>query len=311
MIHCIVSGMLPWEQFAGRVRFNLLMSLRQHPRRFTNARTTNFYYSFVFLPPEKREAIEAVYAFARRSDDVADRHLPAEEARRQLELCRRDLDRCYEARGHSDLNFTPELAALARAVHRFQIPREHFEELLRGIEMDLSPQRYQTFEELSLYCYRVASTIGLISIEVFGYKNLLTRKYAANLGMALQIVNILRDLQSDARRERVYLPEEDLERFGVSPESFLTGKPSGRFVDMMEFESERARRYFAQARQALPSEDSRGMVIAEIMGAVYWQLLLRIKGRHYDVFGERVRLPRPLKFWIALSVFCGRRGYRP
>jgi 15-cis-phytoene synthase len=287
------------------------MSLRQQPQRFTNARTTNFYYSFVFLPPERREAIEAVYAFARRSDDVADSHLPADEARQQLELCRRDLDRCYRAGGLPSQGLTPELAALARAVHRFQIPREHFEELLRGIEMDLSPQSYRTFEELSLYCYRVASTIGLISIEIFGYKNLLTRKYAANLGMALQLVNILRDLQSDARRERVYLPKEDLERFGVSPEDFLEGKPGGRFVELMEFESERARRYFALARQALPSEDRRSMVIAEIMGAVYWRLLTRIKSRNYDVFGGRVRLSRPLKFWIALSVFCGGKGYQP
>lgn len=287
------------------------MSLRQASQHFTNARITNFYYSFVFLPPEKREAIEAVYAFARRSDDVADSNLPVEEARRQLELCRQDLNRCYEARGLPGDELGPELAALARAVNRFQIPREHFEELLRGIEMDLSPQRYRTFEELSLYCYRVASTIGLISIEIFGYRNLLTRKYAANLGMALQLVNILRDLQSDARRQRVYLPEADLERFGVPPGSFLDGKPGGRFIELMEFEAERARRYFSLARQTLAPEDRRSMVIAEIMGAVYWRILTRIKARNYNVFGERVRLPRALKFWIALSVFCGRRGYRP
>lgn len=287
------------------------MSLRQRSKRFTNARATNFYYSFVFLPPEKREAIEAVYAFARRSDDVADSYLPMEEARRQLELCRHDLGRCYQAADLPGQNLTPELTALARAVHRFQIPREHFEELLRGIEMDLSPRRYRTFDELSLYCYRVASTIGLISIEIFGYKNLLTRKYAANLGMALQLVNILRDLQNDARRERVYLPEEDLERFGVPPESFLKGKPRGRFIDLMKYESERARRYFAEAQRALPPEDRRSMVIAEIMGALYWHLLTCIKRRDYDVFGDRVRLPRPLKFWIAVSVFCGGRSYQP
>ena len=287
------------------------MSLRQASRHFTNARITNFYYSFVFLPPEKRAAIEAVYAFARRSDDVADSNLPVEEARRQLEICRQDLDRCYRAGGLPCNDLCPELAALARAVDRFQIPREHFEELLRGIEMDLSPQRYRTFEELSLYCYRVASTIGLISIEIFGYRNLLTRKYAASLGMALQLVNILRDLQSDARRQRVYLPEEDLERFGVPPGSFLDGEPGGRFTELMEFEAERARRYFSLARQTLAPEDRRSMVIAEIMGAVYWRILTRIKARNYNVFGERVRLPRPLKFWIALSVFCGRSGYRP
>jgi phytoene synthase len=287
------------------------MSLRRHPQRFTNARATNFYYSFVFLPSEKREAIEAVYAFARRSDDVADSHLPEEEARRQLGLCRQDLDRCYQTGGLPGEELAPELGALARAVHRFQIPQVHFEELLRGIEMDLSPQRYRTFEELSLYCYRVASTIGLISIEIFGYKNLLTRRYAANLGMALQLVNILRDLQNDAQRERVYLPEEDLKHFGVPPESFLEGKPGGRFTELMEFESERARRYFVAARQSLPPEDRRSMVIAEIMGALYWRLLARIKGRNYDVFGDRVRLTRPLKFWIAFSVFCGGSGYQP
>lgn len=287
------------------------MSPRQTSQHFTNARITNFYYSFVFLPPEKRAAIEAVYAFARRSDDVADSNLPVEEARRQLELCRQDLNRCYEAGGLPGNELGPELTALARAVNRFQIPREHFEELLRGIEMDLSPQRYRTFEELSLYCYRVASTIGLISIEIFGYRNLLTRKYAANLGMALQLVNILRDLQSDARRQRVYLPEADLERFGVPAGSFLDGKPGGRFTELMEFEAERARRYFSLARQTLAPEDRRSMVIAEIMGAVYWRILTRIKARNYNVFGKRVRLPRPLKFWIALSVFCGRRGYRP
>lgn len=287
------------------------MSRRQASQHFTNARITNFYYSFVFLPREKREAIEAVYAFARRSDDVADSNLPVAESSQQLELCRHDLDRCYRAGGVPGNDFSPELAALARAVDRFQIPREHFEELLRGIEMDLSPQRYRTFEELSLYCYRVASTIGLISIEIFGYRNLLTRKYAANLGMALQLVNIMRDLQSDARRQRVYLPEEDLERFGVPPGSFLDGKPGGRFTEMMEFEAERARRYFSLARQTLAPVDRRSMVIAEIMGAVYWRILTRIKARNYNVFGERVRLPRALKFWIALSVFCGRRGYRP
>ena len=282
--------------------------MRSHlgTQHFTNARATNFYYSFVFLSREKRQAIEAVYAFARRSDDAADLHLSPEEAQRELCRCRQDLERCYtELAGPGARDFTPELDALAEAVRRFNIPREHFEELFRGIEMDLRPVRYRTFEDLSLYCYRVASTIGLIAIEIFGYRNPRTRKYAANLGMALQLVNILRDLGSDARRGRVYLPEEDLERFGVRPESFP--RPSGRFRELMEFESERARRYFALARQALPPEDRRSMVAAEIMGALYWRLLRRIERKGYKVFGERVRLPRPLKFWIALSVYAGAR----
>ncbi len=282
------------------------MSFRRQTRHFTNAQATNFYYSFVFLPREKRQAIEAVYAFARRSDDAADSRLSPEEAARELSLCRRDLDRCYqEPANHQDQDLTPELAALAKAVHRFNIPREHFEELFRGIEMDLRPVRYRTFEELSLYCYRVASTIGLISIEIFGYRNPSTRKYAANLGTALQLVNILRDLGSDARQGRLYLPEEDLKRFGVRPESLLEERPSGQFQELMKFESQRARHYFAQARQALPPEDRRSLVAAEIMGALYWRLLARIERSGYDVFKERIRLPRLLKFWIALSVYCG------
>jgi 15-cis-phytoene synthase len=282
------------------------MSFHLQPRHFTNARATNFYYSFVFLSRERRQAIEAVYAFARRSDDAADQCLSAEDGERELSLCRHDLGRCYSAsEGQPVRNFPPELAALAAAVHRFKIPREHFEELFRGIEMDLHPARYRTFEDLSLYCYRVASTIGLISIEIFGYQNPRTRKYAANLGMALQLVNILRDVESDARRGRVYLPDEDLERFGVRPESLLEGKPGGRFLELMEFESQRAKHYFAQARQALPPEDRRSMVAAEIMGALYWRLLARIERTGFKVFGERIRLPRPLKFWIALSVYLG------
>ncbi len=282
------------------------MSAHRRARHFTNARATNFYYSFVFLPVEKRQAIEAVYAFARRSDDAADSRLPPEDAEQELSRCRRDLARCYEEwDGHPAADLTPELAALSEAVHRFSIPQEHFEELFRGIEMDLHPARYRTFEDLSLYCYRVASTIGLISIEIFGYRNLRTRKYAANLGMALQLVNILRDVASDARRGRVYLPEEDLERFRVPPESLLDEKPSGRFRELMEFESQRARRYFAQARQALPPEDRRSLVVAEIMGALYWRLLTQIERSGFEVFGERIRLPRLLKFWTALAVYCG------
>ena len=282
------------------------MSSHLRAQHFTNAGVTNFYYSFVFLPREKRQAIEAVYAFARRSDDAADSSPSPEEAERELARCRRDIDRCYaELPGPSNKDFTPELAALAEAVHRFNIPREHFEELFRGIEMDLRLMRYRTFEDLSLYCYRVASTIGLISIEIFGYKNPRIRKYAANLGMALQLVNILRDIESDAQRGRVYLPEEDLERFSVRPESFLDAKPSARYRDLMEFEVQRAKSYFALARQSLPPEDRRSMIAAEIMGALYWRLLKRIEQKGYNVFGERIRLPKPLKFWIALSVYAG------
>jgi phytoene synthase len=251
-------------------------------RRLTSARATNFYYSFVFLPAEKRRAIEAVYAFARRGDDITDSHLSREDAAAEIARYRASLDDCYAGRAD-----TPGLHALAESVERFKIPRQPFEDLILGLEMDLNSARYQTFDELALYCYRVASTIGLIAIEIFGYRHPSARDYAVNLGMALQLVNILRDLESDGRRGRLYLPVEDLERFGVRPAEILE------------------RRYFDLARQSLAPEDRRSMVAAEIMAAIYWRLLKRIQQRRYNVFGQRVRLSRPLKFLTALSVYGG------
>ena len=152
----------------------------------------------------------------------------------------------------------------------------------------------------------MASTIGLISIEIFGYHNPSARDYAVNLGKALQMVNILRDLESDARRGRLYLPGEDLERFGLRPAEILEGRYSDPFIELMQFECDRARGFFDQARAALAPEDRRAMVSAEIMGAIYWRVLGRIRARRYNVFGERVRISRPLKFWTALSVYMGR-----
>lgn len=276
------------------------MSPFSRGRHFTNARLTNFYYSFVFLPREKRRAIEAVYAFARRGDDVVDSGLDPETADCEIARYRAALDDCFAGRAA-----TPELQALAEAVQRFRIPRQPFEDLILGLEMDLRTARYESFGDLALYCYRVASTIGLISIEIFGYRNPRTRDYAVNLGMALQLVNILRDLESDARRGRIYVPREDLERFEVRPGDLLAGCYSDSFVELMQFECDRARHYFDLARQMLPPEDRRSMVAAEIMAAIYWRLLQRIEQRRYNVFGKRVALSLPLKFWIALSVYFG------
>jgi len=279
------------------------MSLFARNAHFTSARVTNFYYSFLFLPREKRRAIEAVYAFARRGDDVADSGLTPEEASREIARYRQALDACYAEQGSpaSDL----ELRALAESIRRFSIPRQPFEDLILGLEMDLRPTRYETFADLSLYCYRVASTIGLISIQVFGYRNPRACDYAVNLGIALQLVNILRDIQSDARRGRIYLPREDLERFGVRPGQLLSGAYNDPFIELMQFECDRACHYFDLARQMLSPEDRRAMVAAEIMAAIYWRILARIQKRCYNVFGERVCLSRPLKFWTALSVYLG------
>jgi phytoene synthase len=284
------------------------MSLSASNLRFISPRTTNFYYSFVFLPREKRRAIEAVYVFARRGDDVVDSGLTPEDAGHEFACYRQALDACYEGQG--SLLDDPGLRALAESIRRFKIPREPFEDLLRGLEMDLKPARYQTFEDLALYCYRVASTIGLIAIEIFGYRNPRSRDYAVNLGLALQLVNILRDIQSDARRGRTYLPQEDLDRFGVRPSELLAGAYNDPFIELMQFECDRARYYFDLARQMLAREDRRSMIAAEIMAATYWRLLARIQKRRYNVFGERVGLSRPVKFWTALSVYLGAEWHK-
>jgi len=281
----------------------MVLSLKN--RYFTTSTATNFYYSFVFLPPEKRRAIEAVYAFARRGDDIVDSGLVPGVAAEDMARYRAALDGCFAGRVA-----TPELCALAESIARFKIPRQPFEDLILGLEMDLSVTRYETFEDLALYCYRVASTIGLIAVEIFGYTNPRTRDYAVNLGMALQLVNILRDLESDARRGRLYLPREDLERFAVRPGEVLGGCYNDPFIELMQFECDRARHYFALARQMLPPEDRRAMVAAEIMAAIYWRLLRLIQERRYNVFGKRVRLSGPRKFWTALSVYLGAEWHK-
>lgn len=281
-------------------------------KHFTDSRTTNFYYSFLFLPEEKRRAIEAVYAFARRSDDAADDQRDPRAAAQEITRYRGLLDTCYQGDGAC----LPSAAwqALAEAVRRFKIPRQPFEDLLLGMEMDLAMDHtshlYRTFDELELYCYRVAGVIGLIAIEIFEYRNPQTREYAVNLGKALQMVNILRDVQVDAQKGRVYLPMEDLERFGVDPGKFAEGRYDASFRSLMRFEGERARGFFEKARRVLPPEDRASMKAAEIMGAIYWGLLRKIEKRSYNVFGPKVRLSRPAKLWTAAKVYLGAEWHK-
>jgi phytoene synthase len=282
------------------------LSMRDFPSAAPSI--TNFYYSFLFLPPRKRRAIEAVYAFARRGDDLVDSGLAPDEARRQMARYRQALAACYAEQGVAFDD--PELAALAESIREFKIPRQPFEDLILGLEMDLHGVRYQTFDDLCLYCYRVASTIGLIAIEIFGYTDPRTRDYALNLGKALQLVNILRDIQSDAQRGRIYLPREDLEQFGVRPGELLSGAYHDPFIELMQFECDRARHFFGVARRFLPPQDRRAMVAAEIMAAIYWRLLGRIQKRCYNVFGKPVSLRALEKIWIALSVYLGAEWHK-
>jgi phytoene synthase len=266
-------------------------------REVTRRAATNFYYAFRLLPPDRRDALYAVYAFCRAVDDAADEHDPR-EAPRLLADWREELDRCYRG-----FPLHPVTTAIAAALERFPIPRNALEAVIDGVEMDLTVRRYRTFAELEQYCRKVASAVGLAAIEIFGYRSPATREYAEKLGIALQLTNILRDLREDAGRDRIYLPLEDLERFGVAPEDVLRGVYNRRFRALMAFETERARGYYRAAAERLPPEDVKALRAAEAMRATYAELLERIEAADYFVFGPRVRLSGARKATLAASLW--------
>jgi phytoene synthase len=202
---------------------------------------------------------------------------------------------------------------LALSLHQFPIPKEYFEELIAGVEMDLTRARYPTFRELYEYCYRVAGVVGLMCIEIFGYRNPKAKDYAVNLGVALQLTNIIRDLRGDADRGRIYLPQDELARFGYGEEELLRGAYTPAFEALMRFAGSRARQYFDHARLLLAAEDRRSLVAAEIMGAIYSRLLDRIEASCYRVFDRTMAVPTAHKLWIALSIWVrsvGTAGWR-
>lgn len=260
----------------------------------TRSSNTSFYYSFSVLPKHKREAIHAVYAFCRYTDDIVDEETDETKKVALLRHWRRELGRTLK--GESTFPLLNQLAATAR---RFNIPVDHFYELIRGVEMDLSKRRYENFDELYSYCYRVASSVGLMCRQIFGYKNESTREYAVNLGIALQLTNILRDVKDDAARGRIYLPLEDMRRFGVTEEDILSSRYTRNFVDLMRFECNRAREYFDAARNALKDEDKHYFFAARIMWSIYAHTLRRIENAHYNVFKGRIAISKPLKLLIA------------
>jgi phytoene synthase len=217
-----------------------------------------------------------------------------------LDRWREELDRCYAGTPETELG-----RELAETVGRFPIPRSVLDDIVAGCRMDLTESRYATFADLRLYCERVASAVGLASIEIFGYTNPRTREYAVELGLALQLTNILRDVAPDAARGRLYLPLEDLARFGVGEEELLAaGEPGAprrpEVGTLLAFEADRARGHYTAAAERLPPEDRRAMLAAEIMGSIYRAILEKLTRRGYPIGGERVRLGRPRKAWIAL-----------
>ena len=269
-------------------------------------RDTNLFYSFLVLPHAKRGAIIAVWDFCRAVDDAVDAPtvdgaaavvgMPALKA--ELARWRYELDCCF---GESEPR-TEQGRRLKPHVARFGLPRQPLEDLVDGVEMDIGDRRYETFDDLYQYCLRVASAVGLICIEIFGYRNEGTCNYAIALGVALQLTNIIRDVPTDLAAGRVYLPLEDLKRFGCTAQDLGHGM-SPQVHELLEFECQRARGFYRKARRALPPEDATNLVAAQIMGAIYMEILERIQRRDYDVFSKVVCVPRPRRAVIAAAVW--------
>lgn len=271
------------------------------------SRPTSFSYAFLVLPREQRDAVIAVWDFCRAVDDTVDEQ-PAQPAsaestaaiRSALAAWRVELDRCF---GGSPQ--TPQGQRLQPWVTYFALARQPFVDLIDGVEMDLDRCRYATFDDLYEYCWRVASTVGLICLDIFGARD--ARDYAVNLGVALQLTNILRDVGTDFARGRVYLPMDDLARFGVRDADFGLAQTTERIRDLLKFEAGRARDYYRRAREVMPPHDRRALVAAEIMAAIYRALLTRIERSGYDVLSGRIRLSRQRQMLVAIGTWLGVR----
>jgi phytoene synthase len=261
----------------------------------TKASNTSFYYSFLLLPRQKREAIHSVYAFCRYTDDIVDEG--NDDGRKVVLLRNWRIELGRAVRGSSTYPLLNQVITVAR---KFNIPVDHFYELIRGMEMDLVKTRYETFNELHEYCYLVASSVGLMCRQIFGYRNASTRDYAINLGVALQLTNILRDINEDAKRGRIYLPLEDLRAFGVTEDDILNRRFTPQFVELMKFECERASSYFDMARDALRAEDRRYFFAARVMWSIYAHVLQRIKRSNYNVFERRISISAVMKVMITV-----------
>ena len=277
------------------------------------ARDTSFYYAFLMLPPAKRNAIVVVWDFCRAVDDAVDEAVPTWEgalpaearAKAEAELLawREDVRCCFETGPDVPAPSTRQGRALHPLVSAFGLKRQPFDDLIDGVAMDLERRQYETIGDLLEYCRRVASAVGLICIEIFGCRDAAAREYAINLGIALQLTNIVRDVGVDLQRGRVYLPQEDLRRFGCTEEDLRRGVVTEPVKALLAFEISRAREYFLRAARALPRADARRLVAAEIMGAIYQEILRRIERRGYDVFSQVIRVPRPARLLVAITTW--------
>lgn len=273
------------------------------------AEKSSFFYSFSLLPKNERLAIQSVYEFCRYTDDLVDedesldihgielhQEQAIEKKRIKLNWWRAEVEKCY-----SGTSKHPILISLHFVISRFKIPKQYFLTLIDGVEMDLIKNRYKTFDELKDYCYAVASIVGLITIEIFGYKFEQTKEYAVDLGIALQLTNILRDIKKDASMGRIYIPKEDLRCFGVSEEDILNSNYNLPFINLMKFEVARARTYYASARAKLSKDERFTLFAAQIMDSIYFRLLRKIELAEFNVYQKRINVSTPHKILIAMK----------
>lgn len=284
------------------------MSVADLASRLTKRSRSNFYYAFLTLPRPRREALYAVYAFCRIVDDIADLGVngavDSESQRIALATWRREVARCYEA---GEGPHHPIARQLAAGVRAYKIPREALEAIIDGVEMDVDGATFETVDDLLPYCYRVASAVGLCCIEIFGYTDPRARQYAVDLGTALQLTNILRDVGADVRAGRVYLPRAEMRAFGVTVDDLRAGRYDDAFVALMRHQAARARDFYRRAQAGFPTVDARSLVPARIMGAIYAALLDEIEARAFRVFGDRITVPTRRKVAIALRCWAGAR----
>jgi len=259
---------------------------------------SSFYYSFLFLPPERRQAIMALYAFCREVDDVVDECSDPTLARAKLAWWRTEIAALFAGKPDH-----PVTQALATAIKRFAITQELLQEIIDGMEMDLDMARYASFKDLNLYCYRVASVVGLLAAEIFGYQDRHTLKYAHDLGLAFQLTNIIRDVGEDARRGRIYLPIDELQQFNVPAADLLEARYSDNFRALMEFQVQRAQSYYDKALAQLPAVDRKAQKAGLVMAAIYRTTLNEIVHDGYQVLDQRLSLTPVRKLWIATKTW--------
>ncbi len=257
---------------------------------------SSFYYSFLFLPAGRRRAITALYAFCREVDDIVDECTDVGVARTKLAWWRTQLAATY---GGAAAPQHPVAQALVPVVTQFNLPQARLQEIIDGMEMDLTQRRYADFAALKLYCHRVAGVVGLLSAEIFGYRDPGTLNYAENLGLAFQLTNIIRDVGEDARRDRVYLPLDELARHNVPVADIMHARASDGFRQLMQFQVERALGYYRDAFALLPAADRKSQRPGLVMAEIYQTLLAEIRADGSQVLTHRVSLTPLRKLWIA------------